>query len=148
MSGRSVIRRIASNHRSGKPIAQSDLSHLLEGLLSWVDARGCMPLERCLGLRQRGGVSPQYETALMWRNNELVRLRRECADYSALSHVAAAKRMAADARKFQSLNRRHVGAREPARTFAEIQASAMKIPDAKQLLVIFKRSDLHEHPEP
>lgn len=142
MSGLSVIRRLAESHRSGTPAAPEDLSILLEGLVRYLDTDCIYSLDTCLGVRRRGGVSPQKEEWLEWRNERLVRLWRECPDYVGLSATSAAKKMAADARQYDALRapsmRQPQPSQEPRRTFWEIRVSGLKIPDAKRLTAILR----------
>jgi hypothetical protein len=142
LSGLSVIRRLAESHRSGKPAAPEDLSILLEGLVRYLDTDCIYSLDTCLGVRRRGGVSPQKEEWLDWRNERLVRLWRECPDYAGLSATSAAKKMAADARQYEALRspsmRQPRPSQEPRRTFWDIRVSGLKIPDAKRMTAILR----------
>lgn len=142
MSGLSVIRRVAESHREGKPVAPEDLSIILEGLVRFVDTDCVYSLDMCLGVRRRGGVSPQKEEGLDWRNNRLVSLWRHCPEYAGLSATSAAKKIACDARQYEALKaaslRQKRPAQEPHATFWEIRASGLKIPDSKRLTAILR----------
>lgn len=123
-------------------MAPEDLSIILEGLVRYLDTDCIYSLDTCLGVRRRGGVSPQKEEWLEWRNERLLRLWRECPEYAGLSATTAAKKIAGDAREYEALRasslRLRQPSQEPRRTFWEILGSGLKIPDAKRLTAILR----------
>ena len=129
-------------------LAQDERDHIAEfglQIMDWLDAGAPPFLDNYLGLRQRGGLSPQRELALAERNRTLRRLHRK--QWSELPAGEAAKAMVQNFKRYQGsqwerdekTDRAPVA--EPEATWWQLLETEQRVPGEKRLKVILESRD-------
>jgi hypothetical protein len=112
---------------------------MCEGFAAWVEAGGEISLDKAMGLRTRGGVSPARALALEERNALLRDLWLSTPAWAALPPIAAAGVMSLSVRRYEAdrwpreRNNDDAPSAEPAATWWRCLRLGAGIPDAKRL---------------
>lgn len=142
MAPHHTLRALADHLRTGAPLQPDERDILADALDAYLD--GAVPLDRALGLRKWGGVSPARAAALADRDGMIRRLWRSSPDWVALDPAAAARVMRLSASRYEQVRwpreRDHLSApsAEPAATWWRVFQTYGRVPGAKRLQQILE----------